>query len=162
MKTTAALTALSIALAGCATASKDIATTSVSPLQYHNYDCSQLSAEAMRLNTRVQQMGGRLDQAATNDKALMAVTLLLFWPAAFALGGNKQQEAEYGQLKGEAEAVQQAAIAKKCPGLMTASTGPAGSPALQPAVAPAAGATLQPVVAPAAATSLQPALAPAK
>lgn len=144
LKTTAALTAICIALAGCATASKDIATASVSPLQYSNYDCSQLSAESLRLSTRVQQLGGRLDQAATNDAALMAVTLVLFWPAAFALGGTKQQEAEYATLKGEAEAVQQAAIAKKCTGVMTATP-----PAVTPTAAPAATPTMQPVVAPA-------------
>jgi hypothetical protein len=38
----------------------------------------------------------------------------LFWPAAFALGGNQAQEAEYARLKGEADAIHQAAIAKKC------------------------------------------------
>jgi hypothetical protein len=59
-------------------------------------------------------LGGRLDQAATNDKILMGVTLVLFWPAAFALGGTKQQEAEYSRIKGEREAVDQAVIAKKC------------------------------------------------
>jgi hypothetical protein len=63
-------------------------------------------------------MGGRLDEAASNDKAIMAVTLILFWPAAFALGGTKAQEAEYARLKGEAEAIHQAAIARKCPGMM--------------------------------------------
>ena len=42
--------------------------------------------------------------------------MLLFWPALFALGGTKQQEAEYARLKGEYDALQQAAIVKKCPG----------------------------------------------
>ena len=44
----------------------------------------------------------------------MGVGMILFWPALFALGGTKEQEAEYGRLKGEYEAIQQAAIAKKC------------------------------------------------
>lgn len=130
MKTTVILTALALAVSGCATASKDIATASVSPMQYQSYDCEQLSAEATRLTGRVQQLGGRLDEAANNDKAIMAATLLLFWPAAFALGGTKAQEAEYARLKGEAEAVQQAAVAKKCPGSVP--TKP-----LTPVVAPA-------------------------
>ena len=43
------------------------------------------------------------------------VLLLVFTLGAlFALGGTKEQEAEYGRLKGEYEAIQQAAIAKKC------------------------------------------------
>jgi uncharacterized protein YceK len=108
--------AVSVALAvsGCATASKDIATSYVSPNQYANYDCQQLAAEAGRIQMRVVQLGGRLDQAAQNDAGIMAVGLILFWPVLFALGGTKQQEAEYARLKGEYDAVEQAAIQKKC------------------------------------------------
>jgi hypothetical protein len=114
MKTTATLTAIAIALSGCATASKDVATAYVSPVQYQNYDCDQIAAESQRLTARVHQLGGRLDEASNNDKAIMRVGLILFWPALFALGGTKQQEAEYARLKGEAEALQQAAVGKKC------------------------------------------------
>jgi hypothetical protein len=120
VRTTATVTSLAIALAGCATASRDVPTAYVSPLQYQSYDCDQLGAESRRLNTRVQQLGGRLDEAANNDQAIMAVTLVLFWPAAFALGGTKAQEAEYARFKGEADAINQAAIARKCGGLMPA------------------------------------------
>jgi hypothetical protein len=60
----------------------------------------------------VNELGGRLDQASSNDKVLMGVAMVLFWPAAFALGGTKAQEAEYGRLKGEFDAVQIAAIKK--------------------------------------------------
>jgi uncharacterized protein YceK len=108
--------AVSIGLSGCATASKDIASTYVSPMQYASYDCDQLNAEAQRIQSRVVQLGGRLDEAASNDKALTAVGVVLFWPALFFLGGTKQQEAEYARLKGEYEAVQQAAVQKRCPG----------------------------------------------
>lgn len=106
-------------LAGCSTASKDIAAVSVSPLQYQSYDCEQLTGESHRLQTRVTQLGGRLDEAASNDKAITGVGMILFWPALFALGGTKQQEAEYARIKGEYDAIQQAAISKKCPGIIT-------------------------------------------
>jgi hypothetical protein len=135
---------LALALSGCATASKDIASSYVSPNQYANYDCAQLAAEAGRIQTRVVQLGGRLDQAAQNDAGIMAVGLILFWPVLFALGGTKQQEAEYGRLKGEYDAVEQAAIAKKCAH-----------------VVPAAPATNQPPAIPASAStsaSVQPAV----
>ena len=69
----------------------------------------------MRLQTRVNQLGGRLDEAASNDKAIGVVAAILFWPALFALGGVKTQEAEYAHLKGEADAIQQSAVIKKCP-----------------------------------------------
>lgn len=101
-------------LAGCATAGKDVVATYVSPVQYSNYDCEQLRAELIRINSRVNQMTGRLDSAASNDAAIMGVGMILFWPALFALGGTKQQEAELSRLKGEYEALQSAANSKKC------------------------------------------------
>lgn len=102
------------ALAGCATASKDIAPAYASPMQYQSYDCQQITAENDRLAVRVSQLGGRLDEAASNDKAIGVVGALLFWPALFALGGTKGQEAEYARIRGEHDALQQAAIQKKC------------------------------------------------
>ena len=104
-------------IAGCATASKDVPTAYVSPMQYQTYDCGQVSAESTRLQQRVNQLGGRLDEAASNDKAIATAGGLLFWPALFALGGTKQQEAEYGRLRGEYDALQQSAVVKKCPGI---------------------------------------------
>lgn len=101
-------------LPGCATSSKDIAAVYVSPLQYQNYDCQQLTAELQRISGRVGQISGRLDEAANNDKMIMGAGLIIFWPALFALGGTKGQEQEFARLKGEYDAVNQAAIAKKC------------------------------------------------
>ena len=103
-------------LVGCATASKEISATYVSPVQYQSYDCQQLSIESQRLLSRVSQLGGRLDEASSNDKAITGVGLILFWPALFALGGTKHQEAEYARLKGEYDAVNQAVIERKCSG----------------------------------------------
>ncbi len=112
------ITSVAAIVSGCATASKDVPTAYVSPMQYQGYDCSQLSAESTRLLQRVNQLGGRLDEAASNDKAIATAGGILFWPALFALGGTKQQEAEYSRLKGEYDAIQQAAVLKKCEGLI--------------------------------------------
>ena len=105
---------LGLVFTGCASSSNGIATSYVTPLQYQPYDCIQLASESQRIQVRVNDLGGRLDQASSNDKVLMGVAMVLFWPAAFALGGTKAQEAEYGRLKGEFDAVQIAAIEKKC------------------------------------------------
>jgi hypothetical protein len=107
------LTTLSI-LSGCATAGRDVAATYVSPVQYANYDCDQLRQELLRINGRVNQLTGRLDEAAQNDKVITGVGLIIFWPALFALGGTKQQEAELSRLKGEYDALQIASTNKKC------------------------------------------------
>lgn len=117
-KVIAVSVACAVALMGCATSPKELSTTYVSPMQYQAYDCDQLAGEVQRVQVRVNQLGGRLDEAASNDKAIMGVGLVLFWPALFALGGTKQQEAEYSRLKGEYEAIQQASIGKKCPGVI--------------------------------------------
>lgn len=111
-----------VALSGCATSSRDVATNYTSPMQFQSYDCDQLASESQRIQTRVNQLSGRLDEAASNDKAIMGVGLILFWPALFALGGTKQQEADYARLKGEYEAIQQSAILKKCPGMVATTT----------------------------------------
>jgi hypothetical protein len=118
-------------LGACATASKDITAAYVSPTQYQSYDCSQLDAETQRLQTRYSELGGRLDQAASNDKALTGAGLILFWPALFLLGGTKQQEAEYARLRGEYDAVRQASVQKHC-GMPVAQAVPASSNAAVP------------------------------
>ena len=128
-KTIATIVSLSIAVSGCATSSKDISANYVSPLQYQSYDCDQIAAEVQRVQVRVQQLGGRLDEASSNDKVITTVGAILFWPILFALGGTKQQEAEYARLKGEYDALQQAAISKKCPGAVSSA---------QPTAAPSA------------------------
>lgn len=111
--------AVAVALAGCSTASKDITPLTVSPMQFSNYDCDQLAAEQMRIHGRITQLGGRLDQAASNDQAIGWAGALLFWPALFFLGGTKEQEAEYAKLRGEYDALHQSAIQKKCAAAMT-------------------------------------------
>ena len=63
---------------GCSTASKDITETYVSSMQYRNYDCSQLTAETHRIHSRVNQMAGRLDESASNDKVLTGLGIILF------------------------------------------------------------------------------------
>lgn len=137
--------AASIALGGCATSSANIAASYATPMQYQSYDCAQLTSESQRIHGRVNQLAGRLDEAANNDKVLMGVGLILFWPALFALGGTKQQEADYARLKGEYDAVQQALVTKKCdlsyapaPASATPATAPAGATPAAPAPATAA------------------------
>ena len=107
------LTTLVITIS-CASSSKKIVTSYVSPTQYQSYSCDQLAQELVRLGQRKSDLAGNLDKAASNDAGLTAVSILLFWPAAFALGGNEAQEAEYARLKGQYDAVDESAIMMKC------------------------------------------------
>jgi hypothetical protein len=138
-------------LGGCATSSKDIAPTYVSPLQYQSYDCEQIAGEIRRVQVRVNQLSGRLDEAAANDKVITGVGAILFWPALFALGGTKQQEAEYARLRGEYDALEQAAVVKKCPGAIPPQASPSNPDASSSGAAtaaPAVSASPTPVAAP--------------
>ncbi len=113
-KTCAILLCIALGVAGCSTASRDIVPLSVSPLLYQSLDCDQLSAEMKRVHGRATELGARLDQAAQNDVLITTASVVLFLPALFFLGGTRQQEAEYARLKGEWDAIQQAAIARRC------------------------------------------------
>jgi len=108
--------AISIAVifTGCATASRDILATHVSPIQYQSYSCSQIAGELGLIHARANQLSRRLDKAAENDKKIAGAGAIIFWPALFALGGTKEQEAEYARLKGESDALQRASISKRC------------------------------------------------
>lgn len=109
------LTALIIAAAtGCASSTKEIGATYQSPLIYQSYTCDQLSFELGMLNTRAIELGAQVDKASNNDNLLTGVTLVLFWPAVFALGGNEAEEAEYAKVKGDITTIERVAVAKNC------------------------------------------------
>lgn len=105
---------IAAAVAGCASSSDKIAASYVSPLQYQNYTCQQLAEEAQRISSRASVVSGVQDQKATNDAIATGVAIVLFWPAAFLVGGNDQTTAELARLKGEFEAVERASIQKNC------------------------------------------------
>lgn len=104
-----------IALVGCASQPEDISSQYVSTMQYQDYDCQQLGAEASRVSRRVSELHGNLEKTANNDAAQMGVGLILFWPALFFLeGGDGAQAQEYARLKGERDAIEQMSVQKKC------------------------------------------------
>ena len=111
--------ALLFATPACAPRSSTIPTSYISPLVYSNYDCEQLQMEYGRLTRRAFEASGQQDQTATDDAALFAVGMVLFWPALFAIQGpNNSKQSEVMRLRGEVEALEQAAIMKKCSGLV--------------------------------------------
>lgn len=77
-------------------------------------DCEQVRQEMVRINGQANQLAGKLDKDKATDESVTAAGIILFWPALFFLGGTKEQEAEYGRLKGEYNALEQASIQKKC------------------------------------------------
>lgn len=108
-------------ITACATQPEDLGTTRISPIMYRHMDCEQLAMEGMRVARHETILFNSLEKTADTDEWQMGVGLILLWPVLFALeGGDSAEAAEYSLLKGERDAIEQAAIIKKC--------GPLGSP----------------------------------
>jgi hypothetical protein len=108
------ITALATALAGCASSSADIAPAYVSPVAYQSYTCQQLALEAQGVSTRAAALSGAQDSQRTKDAVATTAAVIVFWAAAFFVGGDKQNAAELAQMKGQMVAIEQASISKKC------------------------------------------------
>ncbi len=100
-------------MSACATHPNNISASYVSPMHYANFSCPQLGEENRRVAAKVAEITANQRSRANNDTAAMAVGLVVFWPALFLLANGDQKE-ELSRLKGEYDAIQQAAIQKEC------------------------------------------------
>ena len=103
-----------VLVAGCASRSSEISPAYVSPIAYQNHNCQQLAAEAQAISARAAQVSGAQDQKRTNDQIATGVAIVVFWPAAFLVGGDGQMAAELANLKGQMVAIEQASIQRQC------------------------------------------------
>lgn len=102
-------------LTGCASDPDKLTTAYVSPLTYRDYDCEQIGMEMEHVSARTGALYAQLRGERIGDNWQMGIGLVLFWPALFFLeGGDGPEAAEYSRLKGEFEALRQAAVGKKC------------------------------------------------
>lgn len=100
-------------VSACAQKSEKIQASYVSPLQYQDFDCQQIRGEISRVGRKMSEVAGVQDKTASNDAAAMGIGMVLFWPALFFID-NTDQRVELGRLKGEFDALEQAAIQKNC------------------------------------------------
>src|SRR5689334_18313375 len=107
MQRVVGLACVVLALGGCATSSDKITAAYVSPLQYDNYNCRQLAEEAQRVSRRAAEAAGAQDSQVTHDAVAVTAAVIVFWPAAFIVGGDRNNAAELARLKGEMEAIEQ-------------------------------------------------------
>ena len=113
-KTVGALLSVAVLLGGCATSPKDIEASYVSPVPYQGMSCNQLRAEAARVSNAAAVATGRQSQQAGSDAAAMTVSMLIFWPAIFFVGGDKGNAVELANLKGQMQAIEQVNAEKNC------------------------------------------------
>ena len=102
-----------IALTACADHSDKIQPSYVSPLQFSDYNCSQIKGELGRVGRKMNEVAGVQDKTASSDSVAMGVGLILFWPSLFFID-NSDQRVELARLKGEFDALEQTAIQKNC------------------------------------------------
>ncbi len=76
-------------LGGCASSSADITPAYVSPVAYQSYTCQQLALEAQSISTRAATLSGAQDSQRTKDGWATAAAVVVFWPAAFFVSGDK-------------------------------------------------------------------------
>jgi hypothetical protein len=103
-----------VVLSACASKSSDVAPSYVSPMTYQSYTCQQLAQEAQSVSARAAQAAGAQDDKRTRDQIATGAAIIVFWPAAFFVGGDSQTAAELARLKGQMEAIEEASIQKKC------------------------------------------------
>lgn len=103
-----------VMLAGCATPPKDIAPAYVSTTLYEGLSCQQLRNEAEGVSARAAAAYGKQSQNQGRDAAVTTAAVILFWPAAFFVGGNGADAAEVARLKGEMQAIEQVNRVKNC------------------------------------------------
>jgi hypothetical protein len=110
----AAACVIAAMLGACASSSNEIGAAYVSPVAYQSYNCQQLALEAQSVSARAVTLSGTQDSQRSKDQIATAAAIIVFWPAAFLVGGDKQTAAELSQIKGQMTAIEQASIARKC------------------------------------------------
>ena len=114
IRTALTVTAATILTVGCASKPSEIQAQYVSPMTYSDRSCKQIRSEMRRVQSKVTNLGGQIADNASGDNVAMGVGMLLFWPALFFLDGDGTEAQDYGRLKGEYEALEEAALQENC------------------------------------------------
>lgn len=112
-KLISATLASALFLSACAQSADSIQPTYVSPMEYRDFSCDQVSGELRRVTRRMNEVAGIQDETASEDAWATGIGIVLFWPALFFINSS-DQEAQLGRLKGEFDALEQSAVQKNC------------------------------------------------
>ena len=103
-------------LSSCASPPKNILPTYVAPLQYEQYDCSQIGTEMESVTRQLNQMYIAVKNASNRDGWFMMGALLITGPLALvpAVIDDTEATVQFAQLQGELEALEKVSIQKEC------------------------------------------------
>ena len=100
-------------LIGCASSASNIDTTYIPPIKYKYYNCQELKQRLDDVSDKVGKLTRIQDSASTVDAvALPAGVVTLGISVMFMSGGARAEE--LGMLKGEINAIEEAAVEKNC------------------------------------------------
>ena len=101
--------------AACASQPETIPSQYVSEAAYKHHSCDRLVMEARRVSARTGELFDLLNTKANVDVVQLGVGLIWFWPTLlFIEAGDGPKAAEYARIKGQAEAIERAAVTKEC------------------------------------------------
>lgn len=98
----------SFLLVGCATSPQDDPAY-VSPMQYDNYDCSQLKAEMRRVSTRLEQ----ITRSEAANQALDAAVTVFAIASGYGVD-TSDKDIESRRLRNQYHLLEQIMIERKC------------------------------------------------
>ena len=103
-------------LSSCASPPNAILPTYVDPLQYEQYDCSQIGTEMVRVTGELNQSYRECKSHSNRDGWFMIGAVLVSGPLALvpAVISDSESTERFAQLQGELEALEQASILKEC------------------------------------------------
>ena len=100
---------------GCAHSSDEIVAQTLPSSTFDSYECERIATERERVSARLAELKTEVDETAADDELMTTVGILVFPPLLFFLKGDGADATEYGRLKGEHTALQEAAAQKQCP-----------------------------------------------
>ncbi len=101
--------AAALAVTACAKKPETIAPSYISPTTYSSWSCSQLAAEATRVDSALSQASEAQNKARQNDTVGV---IFLGLPVSSLSGGNMAEQ--IASLKGHKQVLEQTQIQKNC------------------------------------------------
>jgi len=95
-------------LSACATHPDKINSHYVASSKYMTFTCAEIHGQMDVFEGKASNLYRKLKKDRKTDNVAMTVGMVLFWPALFFVEGDSPDAQTYAQVKGEAEALQEA------------------------------------------------------
>lgn len=111
---TGALLGAGVLLGGCAEQAQRVPASYIPSIVYRGASCQELYNERVKLANHVRYVTREQRSAATTDTVFFTTSMLIFWPAIFALPLTVDQSAQLASARGHYDALSQAMIEQGC------------------------------------------------